>query len=118
MMFRLLLTALWLALIGYTANTIAHHGLNLFAIFFGDIAKMEWPGQFNLDFSCFLALSALWTAWRNGFSVSGLLLAAVAFLGGAAFLLVYLLILSLQPGANMCRIMLGHQASREMPDLA
>jgi hypothetical protein len=82
-------------LLAYTLIVIENHGMTLFPVFFGDMAAMAWPGQFNLDFAGFLALSALWTAWRNGFSALGLLLAVVAFFGGMAFLSAYLLILSL-----------------------
>ncbi|MFN9357108.1 MAG: hypothetical protein ACK6A4_09875, partial [Alphaproteobacteria bacterium] len=64
------------------------------------------PGQFNLDFMGFLILSALWTAWRNGFSALGLILAVVAAFGGMAFLSIYVLILSL--GTDRIRdILLG-----------
>ena len=65
--FKMFLFVVWVALIAYTGMVIAAHGLDLLPIFFGDIWKGSWPGQFNLDFSCFLMLSALWTAWRNGF---------------------------------------------------
>ena len=51
---------MFVALSGYTAVVVAHHGLDLFSVFFGDIAKLMWPGQFNLDFTCLLLLSALW----------------------------------------------------------
>lgn len=105
--FRILLAALWLALAGYTAIVVAHHGLGLLPIFFGDIAKLSWPGQFNLDFLCFLTLSALWTAWRNAFSPAGLGLAIVAFFGGAGFLLPYLLFLSLRNGGDMRTVLCG-----------
>lgn len=82
-------------LTGYTLVVIQNHGMTLLPVFFGDMAAMAWPGQFNLDFLGFLILSALWTAWRNGFSATGLLLAVIAFFGGMAFLSIYLLILSL-----------------------
>ena len=75
--FRTLLIILWLALAAYTAVVISRHGLGLLPIFFGDMAKLGWPGQFNLDFLCFLILSALWTAWRNGFTAIALLLALI-----------------------------------------
>src|SRR3546814_10511094 len=80
--FRTLLVILWLALAAYTAVVISRHGLGLLPIFFGDMAKLGWPGQFNLDFLSFLILSALWTAWRNGFTAIALLLALIAFFGG------------------------------------
>lgn len=93
-------------LTGYTIVVIQNHGMNLLPVFFGDMATMAWPGQFNLDFLGFLILSALWTAWRNGFSALGLVLAVIAFFGGMAFLSIYLLILSL--GTDSIRdILLG-----------
>lgn len=99
--FRIVLATLWLMLAAYTGFVIARHGIDLLPIFFGDIAALGWPGQFNLDFLCFLTLSALWTAWRNGFSAGGLLLAIVAFFGGAGFLLPYLLWLSIRHRGNI-----------------
>ena len=105
--FRVLLVVLFLALGGYTALVVARHGLDLLPIFFGDMAKLGWAGQFNLDFLCFLILSALWTAWRNGFSPLGLVLAVVAFFGGSGFLLPYLLVLTLRARGDMAVVLLG-----------
>ena len=96
-------------LTGYTLVVIQSHGMNLLPVFFGDMAAMAWPGQFYLDFLGFLVLSALWTAWRNGFSALGLALAVVAFFGGMAFLSIYLLILSLGTD-NIRDILLGVHA--------
>jgi hypothetical protein len=107
--FRLLLAALWVGLVGYTAVVVANHGLGLLPVFFGDIAKMGWPGQFNLDFMCMLALSALWVAWRHRFSGGGVALGVVAFFGGAGFLLPYLLITSLQADGDIRVLLLGAQ---------
>jgi hypothetical protein len=99
-----------LAVLGaYTLIVIQNHGMNLLPVFFGDMAAMAWPGQFNLDFMGFLILSALWTAWRNGFSAIGIILAVVAFFGGMAFLSIYLLILSLGTD-NIRDILLGVHA--------
>ncbi len=92
---RIVLVVHLALLTAYTAVVIGNHGMTLFPVFFGDIAAMGWPGQFNFDFTGFLILSALWTAWRNNFSPLGLLLAVVAFFGGMAFLSLYVLILSL-----------------------
>ncbi len=108
--FQLLLIALWLALAIYTGVVIARHGIDLLPVFFGDMARVAWPGQFNLDFLCFLVLSALWTAWRNGFSAGGLALALVAFFGGAGFLLPYLLWLTISTRGDMRRVLLGGRA--------
>lgn len=105
--FRLLLAGLWLVLVAFTAVVIANHGINLIPVFFGDIAKMGWPGQFNLDFLWFLVLSALWTAWRGGFAPASLALALIAFFGGAGFLLPYLFILTLRAKGDMATVLLG-----------
>ncbi len=106
-LFRLFLAGCLLVITGYTAVTIANHGMNLVPVFFNDMAAMAWPGQFNLDFSCFLLLSGLWVAWRNGFNALGLLLAPVAMFGGMMFLSVYLLILSFTTGGDIRKILLG-----------
>ncbi len=108
--FQLLLIALWLLLVVYTGVVIARHGIDLLPVFFGDMAKVAWPGQFNLDFMCFLVLSALWTAWRSGFSARGLALALVAFFAGAGFLLPYLLWLTITARGDMRRVLLGVRA--------
>lgn len=113
--FRTFLIILWLALAAYTAVVISRHGLGLLPIFFGDVAKLGWPGQFNLDFLCFLILSALWTAWRNGFSAIALLLAFIAFFGGAGFLLPYLVFLTVRERGNMPRALIGARTRRDEP---
>ena len=92
--FRTLLTVIFVAIVGYTAVTIANHGMNLLAIFFGDMATMTWPGQFNLDFMCMLTLSGLWVAWRHEFTPAGIALGLLALFGGALFLSAYLLIVT------------------------
>ncbi|WP_409433993.1 hypothetical protein ACJ3XI_05680 [Litorimonas sp. RW-G-Af-16] len=105
--FRLFLIVVLIAIISYTFVTISRHGLGLIPIFFGDMAAMTWPGQFNFDFMCFLFLSGIWTAWRNKFSISGLILALFAFFGGMLFLSAYLLYLSFETKGDIKRMMLG-----------
>ena len=105
--FRLFLASFAILLTGYTAVTVARHGFGLLPVFFGDMAAMGWPGQFNLDFMGFLALSAIWVAWRHGFRPVGLALAACAFFGGMLFLTLYLLIESYRTRGNIAALMLG-----------
>jgi hypothetical protein len=107
--FRTMLAGLWIGLAAYTVVVVSKAGFNLLPVFFGDMAKVDWPGQFNLDFLCFLALSALWTGWRGGFSATSLLLAVVAFFGGAGFLLPYLLVLTLRERGDMAAVLLGRR---------
>lgn len=108
--FRLFLVASFIVLFAYTGLVVAEHGLGLLPVFFGDIAAMGWPGQFNLDFMLMLALSALWTAWRGGFSPASLGLGVLAFFFGAGFLTVFLLVLSFVTGGDLRRMLLGVHA--------
>lgn len=102
---RLIAAAIFVVILGYTGVVIAAHGWDLVPVFFGSIAAMDWQGQFNVDFSSFLVLSALWVAWRNDFSMTGWLLAPLALFGGGLFLSVYLFILSGQ--GDMKMLLLG-----------
>ncbi len=95
--FRALLAAIFLVVVVYTIPVVANHGLfTLFGVFFGDMARMEWPGQFNLDFLGFLILSGSWLAWRHEFSPAGLALGVGGVLLGAPFLAAYLFLVSRQ----------------------
>ena len=106
-LFRLFLVAV-IAIVGaYTTVTIANHGMGLYPIFFGDIAAMAWPGQFNLDFLCFLIMSGVWVAWRHAFSATGLVLGFAAFNLGAPFLAAYLLVESYRNNGDSAAILLG-----------
>ncbi len=104
---RLILSLMLVAVVAYTGVVISRHGLDLFSVFFGDMVRMGWAGQFNLDFMCMLALSALWVAWRHQFSPGGLVLALMAFLLGTPFLCVYLLSESVQGRGDVRALLLG-----------
>ena len=112
LVFRLLLVMLLTVIVGYTLVVVANHGLGLFPVFFGDIAAMGWPGQFNLDFLGFLVLSGVWVAWRHEFSAGGLGLGLVACVGGMPFLTVYLLIASFNTGGDIRAVLLGSARAR------
>ena len=105
--FRVLLLAILGAIVVYTSIVVANHGLGLFPVFFGDIAKMGWAGQFNLDFLGFLTLSGVWLAWRHHFSSLGLGLGVLGVFGGAPVLTVYLLVTSLRCDGDVRVLLLG-----------
>lgn len=107
--FRALLVIMVVCIAVYTTIVGVNHGLVFLPVFFGDMATMGWAGQFNLDFMCMLALSAFWVAWRHCFSALGLVLALVAFFGGAPFLCVYLLIESVRGGGDARAMLLGQR---------
>jgi hypothetical protein len=106
-LFRLFLVLCLVAITLYTGVTASRHGFDLLPVFFGDMAQMGWPGQFNLDFMCFLALSAIWVAWRHGFSAAGLGLGLLAFFGGMLFLSVYLLVQTGRTRGDAAALLLG-----------
>lgn len=104
---RAYLSVFLVVLIAYTLVVVGEHGPNLFPDFFGDIAKLSWAGQFNLDFMGFLSLSGLWLAWRHHFTAGGLVLGVVGFFGGMAVLAPYLVIVSLQANNDVATVLLG-----------
>jgi hypothetical protein len=102
-----ILGLIFLAVAIYTGIVIANHGWNLLPIFFGDMAAMTWPGQFNFDFMGFLLLSGLWVSWRHQFSPSGIVLGLLAVFDGVLFLSLYLLIASYYAGGSTAHMLLG-----------
>jgi hypothetical protein len=105
--FQILLGIMIIWILGITGVVGFNHGWNLLPIFFGDMASLTWPGQFNADFMCFLLLSGLWLAWRHHFSFSGIILGLIGVFGGIAFLAPYLLIASYQINGDMKKLLLG-----------
>ena len=107
--FRIMLAAI-IAIVGiYTIIVIGEHGINFISPFYSDIAKMGWPGQFNLDFHAFLILGSLWLMWRHHFSPLGLILGIVVFVGGAPFVCGYMLVMLAKDKASIADLLLGKQ---------
>lgn len=106
-LFRTVLVVLFTCVVSYTVVVVENHGMGLFSIFFRDIAAMGWPGQFNVDFSCFLMLSGLWLSWRHHFSPAGLALGVLGFFGGAPVLTAYLFFASLAAKGDVKELLLG-----------
>ena len=105
--FRVFLAVVFVVIAAYTLAVITSHGLNLLPVFFGDMIKMQWPGQFNLDFMCMLLLSGLWVGWRHQFSTTGVVLGLVAVFGGALFLSAYLFVESFRTKGDVRMLLLG-----------
>lgn len=114
-MFRVFLVGVLVILVSYTGLVIADHGWGLIPIFFGDMAKLAWPGQFNLDFMFMLSLSAIWVAWRHQFSGPGLGLSLLALTGGSLFLSLYLLVLTGQTRGKVREVLLGKARAAALP---
>lgn len=112
-LFRLLLAVLLIFMAIYTGITISEHGWNFLPVYFSDVADFGWRGQFDVDFSCFLALSAVWLMWRHHFSAAGIVLGLSVFVGGALLLTAYLLIVSFRTNGNVTALLLGEQRASQ-----
>jgi len=89
---RLFLGSIIIIVGAYTAPVVTDYGLlTLLPSFFGEMSKMNWQGQFNLDFFMFLLMSGFWIAWRNRFSPTGICLGIGGIFLGAPYLSAYLL---------------------------
>ncbi len=103
---RALCLVILVSLSAYTVPVVLAEP-NLFPAFFGAIAGGGWQGQFNLDFLFMLTLSGLYVGWRHRGSPAGLLLGALAFLGGALFLSVWLFVQSFRCDGDVRRLLVG-----------
>ena len=112
-LFRVFLGVFLATLTVYSILVAANHGINLFIPFFDAIATMNWPGQFNLDFMGFLALSAIWVAWRNHFTPTALALSVLAFFGGMIFLPIYLFVLLAATRGCMVTTLVGNNRAED-----
>ena len=107
LLLRLFLAFVLSVFVAYTGFVISRHGTDFAGIFFGEIARLTWSGQFNLDFLFMLMFSAMWVAWRHRFSAGGIALSLLAFVGGTPFLCVYLLIESARCKGDVQALLLG-----------
>jgi len=105
--FQAFLIVMIVSLAAYTGIVGVHHGWNIFPLFFGDILAMNWPGQFNFDFTCLLLFSGLWLMWRHHFSCGGIILGLIGFVGGTMLLAPYLLYASIQAKGDVRELLLG-----------
>ncbi|MFK7885497.1 MAG: hypothetical protein AB8G16_01420 [Gammaproteobacteria bacterium] len=96
----------------YTSFVVMAHGLNFIPDYIGNIVAMNWPGQFQMDFSGYLLISALWVGWRHKFSGAGLALALGALCGGMLFFAAYLLVISLKEKGDVAALVLGNQRAQ------
>ncbi|MDA0267158.1 MAG: hypothetical protein O2890_03945 [Cyanobacteria bacterium] len=110
--FRTLLIVMFVGIVAYTLIVGVTQGWNLIPVFFGDLAAMTWPGQFNFDFTCFLVLSGLWIAWRHQFSPGGVALGLIATVGGILVVAPYLLLATFQASGDMPVLLLGQKRTK------
>lgn len=112
--FQWLLIIFIVGIFSITGFVGLNHGWNPLPAFFGDMVSLSWPGQFNFDFMCFLAISGLWLAWRHNFTGGGILLGILGFFGGIMLLAPYLLLMSFKAKGDIRILLLGEHRMNEI----
>jgi hypothetical protein len=105
--FQALLIIQTIALLVYTGFAFKNEGLTLFQVIISNISSLNWSGQFNLDFACYLALSGIWIMWRNKFTTSSIIIAIVAMILGIIFFAPYLLYLLTKEKGDIKLVLCG-----------
>lgn len=96
-----------LGLMAYTYFAFQAEGADLFGVFFQNVVAVNWSGQFNLDFLCYLTLSGIWIMWRNRFSGRSILLGFAAMVLGIVLFAPYVLWLINKENGDMKRVCIG-----------
>lgn len=113
------LAALMLVAVGiYTGFVVLAHGLDFLTPFVGNIVAVNWEGQFQLDFTCFLLLAALWVAWRHRFTGTGFACSLAPICGGILGFAAYLLITSLREDGDVASYLVGNTRTAQRPAAA
>lgn len=107
--FRVFLIFIFLTILFYTLGVIRNHGLDFFRIAFNDIMAINWPGQFVLDFQCYLIITTLWIVWRHNFSPNGIAIALLCLVGGILVFAPYIFIISLKTNGDIIEMLTGEQ---------
>ncbi len=96
-----------LTLFVYAVIVILQDGFGFFPIFFNELFALTWQGHFNLDFASYLVLSALWVAWRSGFTPVGIATAAAASVLGMMFFGPLVLVYAARAEGDLRKLLLG-----------
>lgn len=91
----------------YTSICFYQEGFTLFSVMLTNISALNWSGQFNLDFSSYLILSALWVLWRNKFSKSSIFISISALILGIVFFAPYFLYLLYTQKNDIKKVLIG-----------
>lgn len=106
---KALLSVQTIGVLVYTIIAFQQEGANLFGVFLSNIKSMMWNGQFSLDFSCYLTLSALWIIWRNKFTASSFFIAITAMIIGIIVFAPYLLWLLWKEKGDIKTVLIGNR---------
>lgn len=106
---QILLASQTILVLTYSVLAFKNEGSDLLNLFTTNIQNLGWNGQFNLDFSCYLLLSALWIMWRNKFNPSSILFGIVASIVGIMAFAPYLLYLLIQEKGDLKKVLIGNE---------
>ncbi len=110
-LFRLVLAFVWLAVVVITIQAGLSHGVgNAMDVFSADLQAGDWRSQFTADLLAQLLLIGVWVAWRQKFSLLGIVLGLSCIMGGL-FTVIYVLVLSVYHRGNVQAVLLGKQGS-------
>lgn len=108
-LFKTLLIVQTIGLLIYTFLAYKTGGTDLFSVFANNLLSLNWSGQFNLDFLCYLTLSGFWIMWRNKFTTKSIILGLVAMVLGIVLFAPYLLWLTSKENGNINRVLIGNR---------
>lgn len=108
-LFKTILIVQTVGLLIFTFFAFQTDGANLFGVFIDNVLSLNWSGQFNLDFLCYLTLSGVWIMWRSKFAPKSILLGAVAMVLGIVIFAPYLLWLTNRENGDIKRILIGNR---------
>lgn len=106
-LFKTLLIVQTIGLLAYTFLVFQKEGADLFSVFINNVLSLNWSGQFNLDFLCYLTLSGFWIMWRNKFTNKSILLGLVAMVLGIVLFAPYLFWLTHKENGDIKRVLIG-----------
>lgn len=112
---KILLLFATAAIFAVTVAAISNAGWNWPAVFFGDIAGLDWRAQFNVDFSVHLLLLATWIQWREGSNGRGFVFGFLSMVMGGMFGFPYLAHAIYRGQGDPKRVLLGVHASASEP---
>lgn len=107
---RILLILMTGVMAATTGAVMLREGVDFLTPFISAVLVLGWQGQFNLDFACYLILSALWIAWRAGFAPGACAIAALAALLGMLVFAPYVLVQIAKSRGGLAALLLGVHA--------
>ena len=113
--FRVVLPGAWLAIVYVTVVAINAEGLMAsITVFSDDLAAGNWRTQFNLDLLVHLALVGIWVAWRQKFSIAGIVVGLLCTFSGTLFSAIYLFGLMLYHKGDVRAVLLGKHSETQV----